>query len=210
MNGATLVAIAILVSIEAYGRLRKPAPIAAGLMMWVAMGGLGVNGLGLWILRGSRGGGLNEHGAWLHVLTDALGSVQVIVAAGLIWAFGWSWIDPLVSVLIAALVVYSAWSLLGQSVAVLMESAPGDVDVDALHRALLSLPGVEGVHDLHVWSITSGLTAMSAHMHVSDKGDAQRVLASAQQLLASQFAVHHSTIQLDCERDGDLLDHQPS
>jgi len=209
-NGATLIAVAVLIAIEAYGRLREPAPVAAGLMLWVALGGLAVNGLGLWILRGSRGGGLNEHGAWLHVLTDALGSVQVIVAAGLIWAFGWSWIDPIVSVLIAALVVYSAWSLLGGSVAVLMESAPGDVDVDALHQALLSLPGVIGVHDLHVWTITSGLTAMSAHIEVAEKVEQQVVLTAARQMLSSQFAVHHSTIQLDRHDECELLEHGPS
>ena len=210
VNGATLVAIAILITIEAYGRLWEPSTIAAGLMLWVALGGLVVNGLGLWILRGSRGGGLNEHGAWLHVLTDALGSVQVIIAAGLIWASGWSWIDPVVSMLIAALVVYSAWSLLRQSVAVLMESAPGDVDVDALHHALLHLPGVTGVHDLHVWSITSGLTALSAHIDVTESAAHQDVLAAARQVLASGFAVHHSTIQIDVQGESELLEHRPS
>ena len=212
VNGATLIAIAILITIEAYRRLSEPATIAAGLMLWVALGGLLVNGLGLWILRGSRGGGLNEHGAWLHVLTDALGSVQVIIAAGLIWGFGWSWVDPVASVLIAVLVVYSAWSLVAQSLAVLMENAPGNVDVDALRQALLSLPGVTGVTDLHVWSITSGLTAMSAHIGVTETAAHDDVLVAARQLLAEGFAVHHSTIELDRSPDtpSELLAHRPS
>jgi cobalt-zinc-cadmium efflux system protein len=169
-----------------------------------------VNGLWLWILSDSRGGGLNERGAWLHVLTDALGSVQVIIAAGLIWAFGWSWIDPAASVLIAALVVYSAWSLVRQSVSVLMESVPGDVDVDAIRQALLGLPGVGGVHDLHVWSITSGLTALSAHIELADDGAHHNVLEAARQVLGSTFAIHHSTIQIDRSNERELLRHQPS
>lgn len=210
VNGATLIAIAILIAVEAYGRFWQPIQIAAGVMLWVAIGGLAVNGLGLWILNDSRGGGLNERGAWLHVLTDALGSVQVIIAAGLIWVFGWSWIHPVASVLIAVLVVYSAWSLVRHSVSVLMESVPGDVDVDVIRHTLLGLPGVGDVYDLHVWSITSGLTALSAHIELTEDGAHHDVLEAARQVLGSTFAIHHSTIQIDRRDERELLRHQPS
>ena len=107
---------------------------------------------------------LNMQGAWLHVLTDALGSLQAIVAGALIWKFGWYWVDPVASVLIGLLVIYSSWSLIRQSVTVLMEGPRGHIDVDKVRTALLELPHVSNVHDLHVWTITSGFVALSAHV----------------------------------------------
>jgi cobalt-zinc-cadmium efflux system protein len=166
-------------------------------MIGVAIGGLLVNVVGLWVLNDSRKGGFNEQGAWLHVMTDGLGSVQAIVAGVLIWAFGWTWIDPLASVLIAALVVYSGWQLLAQSVAVLMESAPNDLDVDEVSAALKAVPGVTDVHDLHVWSITSGMVSLSAHLVVPDGADTQTVRLSAQNILALRFDIAHSTLQVE-------------
>src|SRR5690606_29665697 len=120
-NGALLVGIALYIGVEAVERLRDPQPVAAPLMMAVAAGGLVINALALWLLHGERHGSLNVRGAWLHVMADTLGSVQVVTAAGLIWAFGWTWIDPLASLLIAGIVVVSSWGLLKGAVAVLME-----------------------------------------------------------------------------------------
>ena len=147
-NGATLVAIASWIVVEAVQRLREPPAVEAAGMMVVAAGGLLVNLVALALLHGFRGESLNLRGAWLHVLADALGSVQVLAAGALLWAYDWRWVDPAASLAIAALVVWSAWGLLRESVAVLMEAAPGHIDVDEVRGALLEMPGVEGVHDL--------------------------------------------------------------
>lgn len=196
-NGATLVAIAGYIFVEAFTRFRDPPEVQGPLMLAIACGGLLVNGAGLWLLRGGREGNLNVRGAWLHVLTDALGSVQAIVAGALIWAFAWNWIDPLASVLIGALVVYSSWALIRQSVTVLMEGAPANINVDEVRAALLDLPDVTGVHDLHVWTITSGFVALSAHVTCADPLKRDPILHAAQRVLADRFGIRHSTIQID-------------
>lgn len=196
-NGATLVAIAIFIFVEAYERLNNPPEVDGVLMLTVASGGLVVNAAGLWILRAGSDANLNVRGAWLHVLSDALGSAQAIVAGALIWAFGWNWVDPLASVLIGGLVIYSSWSLIRQSVSVLMESAPGNINVDDVRAALLELPHVSNVHDLHVWTITSGFVALSAHLTCVDLENQDSVLRAAQELLAKRFGIRHTTIQFD-------------
>ena len=124
--------MAIYIFVEAAERFSNPPEVQGTVMLVVAAGGLLVNGAGLFILHAGRGENLNMRGAWLHVLTDALGSIQAIVAGALIWAYGWRWVDPVASVLIGLLVIYSSWSLIRQSVAVLMEGAPGHIDVDAV------------------------------------------------------------------------------
>jgi cobalt-zinc-cadmium efflux system protein len=206
-NGATLVAIAIYIFLEAYERFQDPPQVEGPLMLAVACGGLLVNGVGLWLLRGGREGNLNVRGAWLHVLTDALGSVQAVVAGALIWAFAWYWVDPLASVLIGLLVIYSSWSLIAQSVGVLMEGAPGNVKVDDVRAALLDLPHVSSVHDLHVWTITSGFVALSAHVTCIEPAKLDEVLQSAQRMLAERFGIRHSTIQIDRDPSCDSVAH---
>lgn len=170
-------------------------------MLAVACGGLVINAAGLWILGGGHEDNLNMHGAWLHVLTDALGSLQAIVAAGLIWAFGWQWVDPVASILIGLLVIYSSWSLLRQSVAVLMERAPSHINVDEVRQALLALPHATSVHDLHVWTVTSGFVALSAHVTCDEGDERDALLQAATKLLAERFAIRHSTIQIDRDSD---------
>ena len=196
-NGATLVAVAIFIFVEAFERFRSPPEVAGPLMLAVACGGLLVNVGGLWLLRGGHDDNLNMRGAWLHVLTDALGSVQAIVAAALIWAYGWNWIDPLASVLIGLLVIYSSWSLIRRSVAVLMEQAPGHIDVDEVRTSLLELPHVMNVHDLHVWTITSGFVALSAHVTCPGDHNHDALLRGARTMLAERFGIRHTTIQID-------------
>jgi cobalt-zinc-cadmium efflux system protein len=142
-----------------------------------------------------RGENLNTRGAWLHVLADTLGSVQAIVAGALILAFGWTWLDPVASVLIALLVLYSSWSLIRQSVMVLMEGAPGDVDVDAVRDRLRRVPGVRAVHDLHVWTISSDLVALSAHVEAHRPPD--DVLRALRRDLEAEFGIRHTTIEFD-------------
>jgi cobalt-zinc-cadmium efflux system protein len=132
------------------------------------------------------------------VLTDALGSLQAIVAGALIWGLGWHWADPVASVLIGVLVIYSSWSLIARSVAVLMEGTPGHIEIDDVRAALLRIPGLSGVHDLHVWTITSGFVALSAHVTSTDPLRNDALLRAAQEVLRG-FGIRHSTIQV--ERD---------
>jgi cobalt-zinc-cadmium efflux system protein len=197
VNGATLVAVAVYIFVEAAERFQQPPEVQGGLMLAVATGGLVVNGAGLLILHTGRGDSLNMRGAWLHVLTDALGSLQAIVAGGLIWAYGWHWVDPAASVLIGLLVIYSSWSLITQSVAVLMEGAPGHIDVDAVRKALLEVPSVTHVHDLHVWTITSGFVALSAHITSPELVNHKAVLTASRGVLRERFGIQHTTIQVD-------------
>lgn len=199
-NGAALVALSVYILFEAYERFWNPAEVEAPLMMAIAAGGLVVNLVGLQILSGGRTGNLNVRGAWLHVLTDALGSAQAVLAGGLIWAFGWTWVDPLASVLIALLVIYSSWSLLRESVGVLMEGVPRHIDVDDVRDTLAGIPGVSGVHDLHVWTITSGMEALSAHLVVRE-GDERQILLLPQvrKVLHDRFGIHHVTVQVETD-----------
>ena len=204
-NGATLVAVAVYVFVEAWQRLREPPAVLGGQMLAVATGGLVVNVVGLWVLRGSRSESLNVRGAWLHVLGDALGSLGAIASGALIWAFGWNWADPVASVVIGLLILYSSWELIKDSVSVLMESVPGNVDLDAIRAALRGIEGVEEVHELHVWSISSGMVSLSCHLLVRAPFARDGVaLAEARSRLAASFGIHHVTIQVEpaaCEGD---------
>ncbi len=175
-NGATLVAIAILIVIEAIHRLSDPQPVEGLLMLGIAAGGLVINILGLAILNAGKSENLNMHGAWLHLLTDALGSVAALLAGGLIWLAGWYWVDPVASILIALLVTYSSWNLLKQAIAILMESTPSHLNVDEVRSAMAQTPGACDVHDLHIWTITSGMVSLSAHIVLSEGQDSAAAL----------------------------------
>ena len=199
VNGATLVVISVFILLEAFERFRDPAPVNAPLLMAVATGGLVINLIGLSLLSGSKDDNLNLRGAWLHVLTDALGSVQAILAGALIWWFGWTWADPAASVLIALLVIWSAWHLLRETVGVLMEGAPRHIDVDEVRNSLAGIPGVLEVHDLHVWTITSGMESLSAHVVVAEGEPACDMLTVVRSTLHDRFGIHHLTIQIEPE-----------
>ncbi|HVR96660.1 MAG TPA: cation diffusion facilitator family transporter [Thermoanaerobaculia bacterium] len=199
VNGATLVAISIYVFLEAWERFRNPPEVDAPVMMAIAAGGLAVNLIGLRVLSGGRSESLNIRGAWLHVLTDALGSVQAIIAGALIWRLGWDWADPAASVLIGALVIYSSWSLLREAVRVLMESAPAHIDVDEVRNAMAGVSGVLAVHDLHVWTITSGMESLSAHLVVAEGCSGRDLLTEVRATLHDRFGIDHITVQLEPE-----------
>lgn len=197
-HGGTLVAVAIFVFVEAWERFRDPPAVEGGLLMAIALGGLVINLAGLWILHGGRDQNLNVKGAWLHVLTDALGSLQAIVAGALILAFGWNLADPIASVLIGVLVAYSAWRLTREAVAVLMEGVPGHLDIDEVRGAMLRVEGVAGVHDLHVWTITSGFVALSAHVVPAESAPGGAgVLGRLTHELEHRFGIGHTTIQIE-------------
>lgn len=197
VNGSTLVAVSLLIFIEAAHRVANPPQVEGLLMTGIAVGGLVVNLLALTILHGSHAGSLNVRGAWLHVVSDTLGSVAAIASGVLIWAYGWYWVDPVASVAIGLLVIHSAWQLLKESVAVLMESTPPHLDTEAIRSAMLQPEGVRGVHDLHVWTITSGLVALSAHVVVEHDRSQQLLLKQLRRLLHEQFGIDHVTLQLE-------------
>ena len=186
-----------MIFIEAFHRLRAPEPVAGPLMLGVAAGGLVINLLGLAILHAGKNENLNMHGAWLHLLFDALGSVAALVAGGLIWARGWYWVDPVASILIGLLVIYSSWNLLKQAIAILMESTPSHLDVDQVRSAMIATPGACEVHDLHIWTITSGMVSLSAHVELAEGYDAAAALDALRETLHDQFGIDHMTIQIE-------------
>ena len=198
-NGAALVAIAVMIFLEAYERLGAPPEVRGGLMIAIATGGLAVNVVSLWILDAGKSTNLNIRGAWLHVLGDLLGSVGAIAAGVLIWAFHWDWADPVASVIIAALVLYSSWQLLREALAVLLEGAPGHIDVDEVRDSLAGIHGVLAVHDLHVWTIASGMVSLSCHVVAGGEPAPPALLQSVNQLLDERFHIHHTTIQIEPE-----------
>ncbi len=198
-NGAALVAVSIFVFLEACHRFLDPPQVRGAAMMGIAAGGLVVNLFGLSILGKGRQESLNVRGAWLHVLSDTLGSLGAIAAGGLIWGFGWTWADPAVSVLIGLLIIYSSWRLLAEAVAVLMESAPRGTDVDQVLRAMAGVAGVREVHDLHVWTITSGMDSLSAHVIVQEGRPHGALLGELRKLLHARFGIDHVTIQIEPE-----------
>jgi cobalt-zinc-cadmium efflux system protein len=196
-NGAALVAVSVFIFLEAVRRFRHPPEVHGGVMLAIALGGLLVNLAGLRLLGAHRQESLNIRGAWLHVLTDTLGSLGTIVAGGLIWGLGWNLADPLTSILVGLLVIYSAWQLVAESVSVLMENAPLGVDVDEVRDCMARSPGVCSVHDLHVWTITTGLNALSAHVVIEDGRGHAELLTEIRQVLHEHFGIDHITIQIE-------------
>jgi len=202
-NGATLIAISIVIFIEAFHRLRAPEEVKGPLMMGIAAGGLGINLIGLMILSGGKDHSLNMRGAWLHLLTDALGSVAALSAGALVWAFGWNWADSLASIAIGLLVIYSSWDLVRQAIAILMQSTPAHLDVQAVEQAMRTAEGVCEVHDLHIWTVTSGMESLSAHVTIDPAHLGTTVLESLRQILHDRFGIDHITIQIELSGGAD-------
>lgn len=197
VNGVALVVVSSSIVYEAIHRFAKPAPVDVGLMSIVAAVGLGANLAGLLLLRGERQN-LNVRGAFLHILGDTLSSVGVLVAAGIIALTGWTPLDPILSILIACVIVFTSFGLLREVIDVLLEAAPRGIDTERVRDSIGSVEGVDEVHDLHVWSITSGLPALSAHVVVSDPAcDGHAILEAIQERLRSEYAIDHSTLQIE-------------
>ena len=197
IHGVLLVCVSAGIIYEATERLAAPTAVLGGPMLAVAAGGLLVNLIGLKILSEGRHQSLNVRGAWLHVLSDALGSVGAMMAGALIWAFGWTWADPAASLLIGGLIVYSSWSLIREAVSVLMEGAPSHIDVEEIQRSLLALTGVETVHDLHVWTIASGMVSLTGHVVIQEGQSPSELLRTVSDLVADRFQIEHATIQIE-------------
>ena len=195
-NAATLLVLAGFIVYEAIERFQQPFEVRGGLMLAVAAGGLAVNVVAALLLHRSAGESLNVRGAYLHVIGDLIGSVGAIVAALVILATGWTPADPLISIFVAALILWSGWKLLRESVDVLLESVPRHIDLTEVHEAIDEIPGVDNVHDLHVWTVTSGFLAMSGHAVVA-ADDHTRVLAEIHHRMARRFGIRHVTFQLE-------------
>jgi cobalt-zinc-cadmium efflux system protein len=204
-NGVALVALAIWIFYEAVQRFRDPPEVLEGWMLAVGCAGLAVNVAVGAILSPARRGSLNVEAAYRHVLADLLGSVGVVAAALVILAGGWLRADPLVGLLIGILVLVSSWSILRDSGRILLEAAPAGVDPREVGERLASAPGVVEVHDLHIWTITSGFPALSAHVLVGRGEDCHRIRRELERLLEREFAIEHTTLQVDHVGDRDEL-----
>jgi len=195
-NGAALLFIAVFILKEAWGRFHAPPEVNAPLMLVVAVVGLGVNVTGAILLRSHAGENLNVRGAYLHVLGDLLGSVGAITAGILILTKGWMMADPIISVVIALLILFGAWRLVREAADVLLEAAPPGLDVEELVEHLREIDGLEELHDIHVWTLTSGFVAMSGHGVIDDLNMHRRILDEINEAL-NKREISHVTFQLE-------------
>lgn len=198
-NGVTLFVIAGFIVWEAYGRFVAPPTVASGSMMLIALIGLIANVLSAWSLlrKGDVRHNVNLRSAYLHVLGDALGSVGAIVAGVLMFVFDWYVADPIISVLVALLILKSAWGIIHHSVHILMEGTPMTINQEEVKIALETIDGVINVHDLHIWTITSGLDSLSCHLLIEDGENSQEILQKAINLIQTSFHIEHTTIQIE-------------
>jgi cobalt-zinc-cadmium efflux system protein len=201
-NGVALVAIAIWIVVEAVQRLRHPLEPKGGWVLAVGAIGLAVNLAAAATLHGRGSESLNVQGALRHVLADVLGSVGVIAAGAIVLTIGWDRADPLIGLLIGGLVLASSWTLLRDSVGILLESTPRDLDAEAIGRAMVAVPDVQEVHDLHVWTITSGFPSLSAHVLVATGADCHAKRRELDRMLAERFGLTHTTLQVEHAASG--------
>jgi len=197
VNGVMLVAISIWIFYEAYQRFQDPPEILGGWMMTVAVIGLFVNVAAAWVLMRSEAESLNLQGALRHILADLAGSAGVIAAALIILLTGWLYADPLISVLIGFLVLGSSWKLLRDSVSILLEQSPSGMDAEEVGNRMVSVEGVEDVHDLHVWTIMSGFPALAAHALVGNDEDCHERRRELEKMIYREFGIEHTTLQVD-------------
>lgn len=196
-NGVTLVALSIWIFYEAARRFQDPPEILGGWMLAVALAGLAVNGAAGTILQRARGSSINVDAAFRHVLADLLGSLGVIAAAVVVLSTGWTRVDALVSVLIGLLVLGSSWTILRDSTSILLEASPRGIDTRAVGERIARAPGVVEVHDLHIWTITSGFPALSAHVLVGRGEDCHQRRRELERVLGEEFGIDHTTLQVD-------------
>jgi cobalt-zinc-cadmium efflux system protein len=196
-NGAILLGISAYILFEAARRLQDPPEVAGAPLLIVATLGLCINLGSAFLLREGAGESLNVRGAFLEVIGDLLGSLGAIAAGLILVVTGWPYADPLFAAAVGLFILLRTWRLLKDALDILLEGTPQGVDVDALQQRLLALPGVIGLHDLHVWTVTSGFTAMSGHMLVAEGEDRDAVLVDAKNALHSDFEIEHVTIQVE-------------
>ena len=199
VNGIALVLLSIFVIYEAVLRWQSPPAIDGFRLTIIASGGLLVNIIAAKLLHHGHKHDLNMRGAWLHVMGDLLGSVTAIIAGVLIVTAGWLWADPLCSILISLIIIFGAWRLIIESVNVLLEGTPIHINLSAVETTILETEGVSGVHDLHVWTISSGKEALSAHISHNDSVVHSALLVKVRERLHTNFGIDHLTIQMETQ-----------
>jgi cobalt-zinc-cadmium efflux system protein len=199
VNAVLLFGFALFVLYEAWRRLSQPPDVASGIMLLVAITGLAINGVSLWLLRKPQRRSINMRGAYLEVLGDLLGSVAVVVAALVIAVTGFAAADAIASALIGVMIIPRTWGLLREATDILLEAAPRGMRLDEVRRHLLGAEGVADIHDLHAWTITSGLPVVSAHVVLRPGAEPSAVLDELCRCLAGDFDVEHSTLQLETQ-----------
>lgn len=197
MNATLLVGVSAYVLYEAYERFRNPTPVSSGPMLAVAAVGLGVNLVGIVLLRKASSESLNMKGAYFEVVSDLLSSVAVLVAAVAIRFTGWSRIDPILSAGIGLFILPRTWILLRDAVGILLEGTPTDINIGAVRESLAAVPGVTGVHDLHIWCLTSGVNALSAHVVLGPESDPGYILRAVRGRAMQDFRIAHVTVQVE-------------
>lgn len=195
-NAVVLLLLSVWILYEAYRRVFEPPHVLGIPMLLIGLVGLAVNVASMKLLAHESASSLNVRSAYLEVLSDAISSVGVILAGGIIWMTGWVLIDPLLSAGISVFIVWRTWGLLSQAVHVLMEGVPTHLNAKEVGQAMAGMPGVKGIHDLHIWTITSGLDALSSHVVVTVGEDRDAVLERLQSLLRDRFGIDHVTLQI--------------
>jgi cobalt-zinc-cadmium efflux system protein len=208
-NGVTLLVLAAFIVYEAIHRLVSPPHVRAGLILAIAIVGLAINLAASWTLAGSNRRSLNVEGSFQHLLTDLYAFIGTAIAAAVILVTGFERADPLASLLVAGLMLRSAYGLLKASGRVFLEAAPKGLDPEAIGHALASQPGIVEVHDLHVWEVTSGFPALSAHVLVKDESDCHAARRVLERTLHEMFGIDHATLQMD-HQGAQLIDIQPA
>jgi len=196
LNGSALLLISAGIIIESIIRIRTPEPVVGGLMLWVAAAGLIINVISAWVLHRGSHDNMNVRGAYLHVLGDLLGSVGTVSAAIVIRYTGWLMADPVASFVTTALIIRGAWTLVRESVDILLEGVPKHIDLSEVRTQLEAIPGIESVHDLHVWAVNPRMVAMSAHAIVRDASTQQHVLEHVHDAMGL-FGIAHVTVQIE-------------
>ncbi|MEG6586596.1 cation diffusion facilitator family transporter [Dendrosporobacter sp. 1207_IL3150] len=199
LNGLTLFAIAGIIIWEAYQRLFAPPNVSSGTMIAIAAIGLAANLFSAWMLirKSDVSGNVNVRSAYLHILGDALGSIGAIIAGLLMSAFAWYIADPIISVIVALLILKSAWGIIDESIHILMEGTPPTVKADEVKQALLAIQGVKNIHDIHIWTVTSGIDSLTCHLVIDNEQNSQDILRQAILTVEKDFNIQHTTIQIE-------------
>ncbi len=197
INGLALWAMAVYIFYEGYRRFLQPPEISVVPVIIIASLGLLVNLFGVVILYPARAHGLNLRSAFLHLVADSLGSIAVIIAGVAIFFKGWYWLDPVAGAAIAVLIIIGSWQLVFEAADILLESTPKDIDLEEVENALYEHPGVRQIHDLHIWTIASGLHALSVHIAVDDDQNRDCITLELEELLLHRFGIEHTTVQLE-------------
>jgi cobalt-zinc-cadmium efflux system protein len=201
INGGILVFLSLFIFYESYHRLLQPEPIKSLLMMGVACVGLLANAAGAFVLRQASRKNLNVKAAFLHIVGDLLSSAGVIIGGGIIYFTGWFIVDPVLSIMIGLIILKGAYGVVKETAAVLLESVPGHINLERLIREVEAMEGVESFHDVHAWTITSGLYALSGHVRIQDQriSEGAQIMEGIREYLAQRYHIGHATLQFECD-----------